>query len=100
MEGVPVSPINGEPVDPFANLPIVDPGNRLLSPTSALWQAETIHHPAFGQKVLVTIRTPSTTLTLLLDKPDAERLADDIARACGEASGLIVPARPGPMVFW
>lgn len=94
-----MSPVNGEPVDPFANLPLADPGNPLLTVTPALWQAETIRHPTFGQRVVVTIRTTSTTLSLLLDKPDAERLADDIARACGEASGLIVPARSGPVVF-
>lgn len=93
-------PINGEPVDPFANLPIVDPGNRLLSPTAALWQAEYLPTAGpFGPKVVLTIRTPTTTLSLLLDKPDAERLADDVARACGEASGLIVPSRGGPVVF-
>lgn len=94
------NPINGEAVDPFANLPIVDPGNRLLSPTAALWQAEHLPQAGpFGPKVVVTIRTPTTTLSLLLEKVDAERLADDIARACGEASGLIVPGRGGPVVF-
>lgn len=92
------APVTGEPGEVFGGVPLADPGNRLLCPTPALWTAETIRHPAFGERVVVTIRTTSATLTLLLDRLDAERLADDIARACGEASGLIVPKR-GAVAF-
>ena len=32
--------VNRQPVDPFAGVPLVDTGHRLLSPTPAHWQAE------------------------------------------------------------
>jgi hypothetical protein len=84
--------MNNTGENPFGEIPLFDQGNRLLSPTAALWQAQAIN-PVHGPKVAVTIRTPSTTLSLLLEKVDAERLADDIARACGETTGLIIPTR-------
>ena len=82
----------------FGDVPPLDPGNHLLSPTPALWTT-VVAQPAQGPKVLFTIRTPSTTLSLLLDKLDAERMSDDLARAAAGMSGLFVPGRGGPVAF-
>jgi hypothetical protein len=71
--------------------PPVDPGNQLLAETSAQLTTGLIQTPA-GQRLALTIRTPSTTLTVLLQQGDARAWAAGILGAANQmsSSGLIV----------
>lgn len=78
-------------------VPPFDPGNRLLAETPA--QLTTSHIPTTdGQRLGLTIRTPSTTITILLSKKDARTWAHTIKTTADQlsSSGLIVsgPAVP------
>lgn len=71
--------------------PPVDPGNGLLSETPAQLFTSLIQGPG-GQRMALTIRTPSTTLTVMLAKQDADawaRMIKQVADAMS-GSGLIV----------
>jgi len=72
-------------------VPPVDPGNQLLGETAALLSTALIDTPA-GQRLALTIRTPSTTLTVLLIKADADAWAANLAGTARQMSrsGLIV----------
>jgi hypothetical protein len=69
----------------------VDPGNQLLGETPAQLTTATLP-TATGQRLVLTIRTPSTTLTLLLSKDDAILWAGNIRETAKamSGSGLIV----------
>jgi hypothetical protein len=73
----------------------VDPGNQLLGETPAQLATALVDTPA-GQRLALTIRTPSTTLTVLLGAADAAVWAGNVKTAAGQMSstGLIVAA-PG-----
>jgi hypothetical protein len=47
--------------------PFVDPGNRLLAPVRADLETGTVHWPDGTRYAVVTIRTASVTLTVMLD---------------------------------
>jgi hypothetical protein len=79
-----------QPVDPFTNIPPVDPGNPILAPTPVIWSTAQVETP-HGPRLAVTLRTTSTTLTLLLEREHAARLGSDITRAAGQMSSLIIP---------
>jgi hypothetical protein len=73
-----------------AAAPPVDPGNQLLAETPAALSTALVGTPG-GQRLALTVRTASTTLTLLLSREDAQKWGDQI-RAGGDAmSGLILP---------
>lgn len=71
--------------------PPVDTGNTLLGETPAQLTTALIQTPA-GQRLALTIRTPSTTLTVLLGKDDAATWAANIKGTADQmsCSGLIV----------
>lgn len=71
-------------------VPPVDPGNQLLADHGAQIACAPVDTSA-GQRLALTIRTPSTTLTVFLQKQDAENWAAMIAQAALSVSGLIVP---------
>ena len=73
----------------------VDAGNQLLAETPAQLAAALLETPG-GQRLALTIRTASTTLTVLLGAADAKAWAASIGQAAGSmsSSGLIVAA-PG-----
>jgi len=71
-------------------MPPVDPGNHLLSEVPATFSCTPVNGPG-GQRLALTIRTQSTTLTVLLVKDDAKRWRDVMTEAIGKMSGLIVP---------
>jgi hypothetical protein len=74
-----------QPAMPF------DQGNPLLGETPAQMTTVLIDTPA-GQRMALTIRTPSTTVTVLLAGKDAQEWAATLTRAADtmSASGLIV----------
>ena len=69
--------------------PLVDPGNPLLAEGPAGLSCGLIQTPA-GQRALVTVRTSSATVTVMLSKADAEKWASRIRGAASAMSGLIL----------
>ena len=72
---------------------LFDPGNGLLAETPAE-MATALAETSAGQRLALTIRTPSTTLTVLLGAADAKAWAATLSQAAGamSSSGLIVAA--------
>jgi hypothetical protein len=70
---------------------LVDQANPLLGETPARLAAGLLETP-HGQRLALTVRTPSTTLTVLLNNADAKTWAQLISQAAAQmsASGLIV----------
>lgn len=69
--------------------PPVDTGNGLLSETPAQLTASLMDTPR-GQRMALTVRTASTTLTVLLGRDDAEQWGQLISTMAGQMSGLIL----------
>lgn len=67
-----------------------DTGNPLLDEVPAELTTAVMNGPA-GQKMAVTVRTASTTLTVLLPKDVAEKWRDQFTSALSSMSGLILP---------
>jgi len=70
-------------------MPPVDTGNPLLNEGPAILQATPVQTPA-GERLALTIKTTTTTLTILLIKDDAGRWRDTITEGVGRMNGLIV----------
>lgn len=72
------------PVPPF------DPGNQLLGETPAQLSTAAVDTP-LGQRLALTIRTPSTTVTVLLRGADAKNWAAQLTKdsAAMSGSGLV-----------
>jgi hypothetical protein len=66
----------------------VDVSNQLLAPTPATML---VHPTADGNALMLTIRTASTTLTVIMTAQDMKAWADVMTRAAGPASKLIIP---------
>ena len=75
----------------MADVPQFDLGNPILAATTALLTTSVAETPQ-GQRLMVTIRTASTTLTVLLSKADGiqwgKQISGDAALLSG--AGLIV----------
>jgi hypothetical protein len=69
-----------------------DTGNGLIAPGPAQMMTGLLPTPA-GQRLVLTIRTSSATVTVFLAKEDAETWARTIAATAAKlsASGLIIP---------
>lgn len=90
--GVPATP-QDMPVPP------VDMGNPLLGPGPAMLNLHRITPPGGQQVLTLTIRTPSTTLTVMLGRDDALAWARMLRAEAQRLSGLIVPTNgTGPVV--
>lgn len=76
-------------------VPPMDPGNQLLAETPSQLTATPARGP-MGPRLMVTIRTSTTTLTVLLEKPTAQDWASTINAGCSGLSGLILPG-PGAL---
>lgn len=76
---------------PPPQVPPVDPGNQLLSEAPALFTTAILATPQ-GQRLALTIRTATTTLTVLLQGPDARNWGQQLAKAAESMSvaGLVV----------
>lgn len=64
----------------------VDPGNTLLAQSPSALFTTLIDTPA-GQRLALTIRTSSATLTVLLEQPDAKAWAGNLTSKASEMSG-------------
>lgn len=80
------TPAPGQP-----QAPPLDTGNTLLSEVPATLSCVPVNGPG-GQRLALTIRTQSTTLTVFLVKDDAQRWRDVISEGVGNLVGLIIPA--------
>lgn len=71
-------------------MPPVDRGNAILGETPAVMAVTPANTPA-GPRLLLTIRTPSTTLTIFLDRDNALAWARHLRNTAQGTSPLIVP---------
>jgi len=69
--------------------PPFDPGNPLLGETPAQMSTSLVDTP-FGQRMALTIRTASTTMTVLLGRDDATTWGQNISQTANGMSGLIL----------
>lgn len=69
--------------------PPADPGNMLLTEVPSELSATVIDTPA-GQRLMVTVRTPSTTLTLFLQKQMGESWIKVLQDTTGRMTSLTV----------
>lgn len=76
--------------------PPVDPGNHLLGPCPAVLTTSPVDTPD-GQKLALTIRTNSTTLTVLLGKLDVDAWKDQLTRDVARMAGSKLITAPGPL---
>ncbi len=79
---------------PPAAVPPVDPGNNMLTETPAQLTCAHVDTPA-GKRLAVTIRTASTTLTVLLDRDNGQQWGALITQAAATMSSLIVAGAGG-----
>jgi hypothetical protein len=68
-------------------VPVADPGNRLLMPVPAELFTAILDGPDGSQKMALTIRTASTTLTVLLAAAAARVWGSRITAEAGNMSG-------------
>jgi len=71
---------------PGQGVPPFDAGNGLLGEQPALLTTSIIDTPA-GQRLAMTVRTPSATLTVFLHGPDAKAWAGQLGRDAARMSG-------------
>ncbi|MDX3759338.1 hypothetical protein [Streptomyces sp. AK02-04a] len=69
--------------------PPVDPGNAMLAETPAQMTCALVDTPR-GQRMAMTVRTASTTLTVLLARDDARAWGQQISNGAEQMSGLIL----------
>lgn len=70
-------------------MPPIDQGNPILNEGPAVFQCTPVT-TAGGQRLAMTIRTPTTTMTILLMKDDASSWRDTLTEGIGKMSGLIL----------
>lgn len=75
---------------PTPDVPIVDPGNPMLTEGPAMLSLGQVPTPT-GPRVVLTIRTPTTTLTCLLQRQDALNWARLIRQEAQGLSTLLLP---------
>jgi len=80
------TPPNGQ----ARQIPPVDPGNELLNEVPAQLTTGLVPTPG-GQRLVLTIRTATTTLTVFLAKEYAENWRDIIVKDVSRMNGLILP---------
>lgn len=70
--------------------PVFDVGNILLSDGPAQLTTAPVSTPG-GQRLAVTVRTGSTTVTVFLAKDDVKNWRDQLSTEHGKMTGLIIP---------
>lgn len=89
--------VNGTPGAAPLNLPPVDPGNPLVPqapPLPALLTADVVTTTA-GKLLVLTVRTPDTTLTLKLPREDVESWHRFLGDRLGDLRGIVLPPSGG-----
>ncbi|SRR6266568_9426861 len=87
---------SAEAVNQPQQVPLVDAGNQMLSPVEARLDAGTVSTPA-GVMAVITIRTASTTLTIMLGRNDLQTWLGVLNGLTGKMGGALVPASPGEL---
>lgn len=82
------------PVQAPDNPQVFDPGNPMIGDVPAILVTDVLQTPA-GQKLVATIRIPNTTVTVTLDKDDAERWVNQFRGEIARMNGLILPPGAG-----
>ena len=77
-----------EPLPPF------DAGNTLLGESPAQITTALLDTPA-GQRLVLTVRTPSTTVTVLLNKEDGQSWGRSVLATVNQMSGAGLFVAPG-----
>lgn len=68
----------------------MDPSNPYINDYPAMLDVELVQSPR-GQRLMLTIRSANTTLSVPLAKDDAENWRDAITKKISEMNGLILP---------
>jgi hypothetical protein len=80
---------------PAGPVPFIDPANQMLAQVPFRWDLGTIDLPgSAGTMAVLTLRTASTTMTVIMGTEDMDKLRNDIARvaaAIGGKPGLAMP---------
>lgn len=82
----------GEPQPDFQ---LIDPSNRLLNQTPSVLTTGRIQTP-MGDRGVITIRTDSATLTVMLAKPELMNWIKSLQEMASQMSGLAVATVPLP----
>lgn len=91
-----MTPTQPEPQE-APNFPPADMGNHLLLPGPAVLTTSPVSLEGLGQRLLVTIRTGSATLTVFLAAEDVEMWAKQLTRDEARMGGSKLVAAPGPL---
>lgn len=94
-----MTPLNPQPIgapqQAVPQLPPQDPGNPHISPGECSLSIANVKLSApgadGGDRVLLTVRTTSATISVFLDRDSAERWADMIGNASRMCSTILVP---------
>ena len=78
----------------MTDIPLFDEGNKLLGELPAQLTTDVIDTPA-GQRLALTIRTPTTTLTVFLQGADAKNWAHQLSSEAAVMSGTGLIAANG-----
>ena len=76
------------------NVPFVDTGNKLLGPVTASLDAGTVTQPDGTKLVVITLRTASTTMTVMLTAGDFAtwmKVLDGLKDAAGARIQVVTP---------
>lgn len=73
-----------------APVPLFDAGQQQIAEVPAMLSVATVDTSA-GQRLGLTLRIPNGTVSVLLDRKDAEKWRDDLARGIAAMHGLIIP---------
>lgn len=70
-------------------IPPVDPGNQLLAPVPAQLTTAVVNTPD-GQRAVMTVRTPSATVTVFLERDDVRAWGAKLSACADDMTGLTI----------
>lgn len=73
----------------MSEIPPYDPGHPAVG-TSPAWLSTSVQNTTEGQVMILTVRVPNATLTVVLPKADAETWDRQIHQTVKSMSGLII----------
>jgi hypothetical protein len=68
-------------------MPFIDPNNPLCGPGPARLDTGVIQHPVDGKMGIATVRTPSTTVTLVMQPEDLRGWGDSLHALADQIEG-------------
>lgn len=74
-----------------AAVPVFDPGHPFTGAEVPAQLVAEVVGTNVGQRMALTLRIPNTTVSVLLERADAIRWADQIRAKAAEMTGLILP---------